>query len=579
MHIITYPDDGAPSRNTHITAPQPAYQRSRLHRAALKIADQGKPVFPCRPAPDKSPLTRHGFKDATTDQAKINAFWNANHGASIGMPTGRVSGVFVLDIDRLEALEELGVELPDTTTVRTPRGGMHLYFRHVEGITNSPGGLPKGIDVRGEGGYVLVPPSPGYEVVSKAPIADLPPELLELIRTPSSSHGGGSGRTPRVGDPSPSTEPIPEGSRNRTLFFWALDRKDEGRSHDEVLGLVLTENDARCSPPLERGEVEQIVRSAMRYPVRSGNPSPEVVEACDKLDEDWWARPWKGRGGGGHTDRDVKRVLIELGRRYGQLQPDGSVDVSASVRSVALAAATTFKTVSGSCTKRLKRSGQILKIDASRTHTESATWRLLPPPLQPYNTQQFSPPPMLGVVELRPIDKRVWDLETPAFRPRGHVRKGAGGVLCHVEACGTLSLQEIAARLDISPADLRRRGYMARLVENGLLAEVGEEIYSLPEAYEKKVEEVRRAPYSTIQERRVRRKTDEGRVVCEVVEVGSFASEVERYARQDEKNKEDTENWRIRVRTMARTKENEREITALLNQWSEERGSGFWEAA
>jgi hypothetical protein len=107
----------------------------------------------------------HGFHDASTDPRKIHAWWNRWPGANIGMPTGKRSGVFVLDVDDLGALAELEAEigkLPATWTVRTPSGGLHLYFRHVEGVTNSPGALPDGIDVRGEGGYVLVPPSSGY---------------------------------------------------------------------------------------------------------------------------------------------------------------------------------------------------------------------------------------------------------------------------------------------------------------------------------------------------------------------------------------------------------------------------------
>ena len=119
-------------------------------------------MFPCE---GKRPLTEHGFKDATTDPRRIHMWWSRWPQANIGMPTGERSGVFVLDVDDLGALAELEAQigkLPATWTVRTPSGGLHLYFQHVEGVTNSPGGLPNGIDVRGQGGYVLVPPSSGY---------------------------------------------------------------------------------------------------------------------------------------------------------------------------------------------------------------------------------------------------------------------------------------------------------------------------------------------------------------------------------------------------------------------------------
>jgi hypothetical protein len=113
-----------------------------IHRAALRITNKDKPVFPCRP--DKSPYTPHGFHDATTNPGQVNAYWNKYSGASIGVPTGKRSGVLVMDVDRLEALGKLPQELPETLTIRTPRGGRHYYFNHVEGLTNSPGRLPRG---------------------------------------------------------------------------------------------------------------------------------------------------------------------------------------------------------------------------------------------------------------------------------------------------------------------------------------------------------------------------------------------------------------------------------------------------
>jgi Bifunctional DNA primase/polymerase, N-terminal len=143
-------------------------KRSKLLEAALGYAARGWPVFPCE-AGGKKPLTPNGFKDATTDPRIVTAWWNRFPDANIAAPTGERSGFFVLDIDRdswgfgtLDALEgQFGV-LPRTRTVRTGRGGLHLYFKYPDDgtvIPNSAGRLGLGIDVRGEGGYVLVPPS------------------------------------------------------------------------------------------------------------------------------------------------------------------------------------------------------------------------------------------------------------------------------------------------------------------------------------------------------------------------------------------------------------------------------------
>lgn len=260
--------------------------------------------------------------------------------------------MWVLDVDSLEALEELEERigpLLETAAVRTPRGGLHLYFRHADGITNSPGGLPKGIDVRGEGGYVLVPPSVGYSWESRTPAAEAPAALLELVgeRSRDREAPERGGTVPEGG------EEIPEGSRNRTLFFEALRLKDAGGTDAEVLAGLLAINGARCTPPLDAGEVERIAASAMRYPVRSGSPSPELEEALGRLESRWRDGPWPGMGG--KTDRDVYRVLLELADRYGRLREDGSVEVAAAVRTVALAAATTFETVSRGATRRLRR--------------------------------------------------------------------------------------------------------------------------------------------------------------------------------------------------------------------------------
>jgi hypothetical protein len=108
---------------------------SMMHQAALNIAAKGKPVFPCKS--DKAPYTPRGFYDATLDPAQVDMFWNSFRSAAIGIPTGDVSGLLVLDIDvdpskgldgeaEFRQLEREHRELPRTKTVRTPRDGRHL---------------------------------------------------------------------------------------------------------------------------------------------------------------------------------------------------------------------------------------------------------------------------------------------------------------------------------------------------------------------------------------------------------------------------------------------------------------------
>lgn len=142
---------------------------------ALSLAAQGISVFPCRPADEKvgaltkkakSPYTATGFKAASTDLNVINRWWKTWPNAMIGVPTGRASGFTVLDLD-IDAETELnGFEvmkqfppLPQTRTVKTPCGGSHYYFIHQDGLVNSVSRIGPGVDVRSDGGYVIVPPS------------------------------------------------------------------------------------------------------------------------------------------------------------------------------------------------------------------------------------------------------------------------------------------------------------------------------------------------------------------------------------------------------------------------------------
>jgi hypothetical protein len=154
-----------------------------LLKAALTYARRGVPVFPCEPGA-KRPLTRNGHWDATTDPHAIGRWWRRWPSANVGVPTGKKSGLVVLDVDvdddgpeSLARLEHAGAPVPKTARARTGGGGIHLYFRYPRerDIRNSAGLLGPGLDVRGEGGYVVVPPSRtqgSYEWVDRSPLAE-----------------------------------------------------------------------------------------------------------------------------------------------------------------------------------------------------------------------------------------------------------------------------------------------------------------------------------------------------------------------------------------------------------------------
>jgi hypothetical protein len=164
---------------------------------AILCAERGWYVFPCNPK-TKRPLTADGFYAATRDPAVIEQWWKRWPRAMIAVRCGPESGFFAVDLD-LDSAKQLdgvakftalqnGRMLPDTITVETPRGGRHLWFAWADGVRNSESKLAPGIDVRGQGGYVIVPPSrtadgAEYQFVNDNPDgpAQAPQWLLDLI--------------------------------------------------------------------------------------------------------------------------------------------------------------------------------------------------------------------------------------------------------------------------------------------------------------------------------------------------------------------------------------------------------------
>jgi len=130
---------------------------------AARLAFEGYSIFPCR---NKLPLTQHGFKDASNDAKVIADWWARWPEAQIAVATGKVSGLFVLDVDgpEGEALV-LQLNLPETRTIETRPGRKQLWFQQPEGVTtkSDAGVLAPQLDRRGDGGYVIAPPSIHHE--------------------------------------------------------------------------------------------------------------------------------------------------------------------------------------------------------------------------------------------------------------------------------------------------------------------------------------------------------------------------------------------------------------------------------
>ncbi len=133
---------------------------------ALDLAAKGFPVFPCKPS-NKAPLTDNGFKDARTDPAAVAGFWAQHPRALIGIPTGKASRIFALDLDTHDDTGEAWLarqglaDLLNGPGATTPSGGRNVYFRAdgmAEGLRNTTA-KPPGVDTRGDGGYIIAPGS------------------------------------------------------------------------------------------------------------------------------------------------------------------------------------------------------------------------------------------------------------------------------------------------------------------------------------------------------------------------------------------------------------------------------------
>jgi len=217
-------------------------------------------------SPAKHPRTPHGLKDATTDTTIIREWWTRWPSANVGMATGLMSGLLVIDLDSEEATRRFLSTYPEAeVTLQAETGrGRHFYFQWEEGIRNHAGRiLGERIDVRGEGGFVILPPSVHsngkiYEWLNDSDPLPLPPPLKQTL-TGYSKHelGSKSGEAP--------ADRICEGQRNTVLTSLAGSMRHRGMTEEAIEAALHAENRLRCDPPLSDAEVTKIAQSVARY--------------------------------------------------------------------------------------------------------------------------------------------------------------------------------------------------------------------------------------------------------------------------------------------------------------------------
>ena len=284
--------------------------------AALYYAQQGFPVFPC--GSHKRPLTEHGFKDASTDPSQIFKWWNQRPDALIGMPTGEVTGIDVLDVDNpQEFASDCTLDLTENTRVKT-RKGFHVWFeRDPSQPLNSRVRPVPGADTRGDGGYVIVPPSGhadgAYYFENSAPLKPMPVDLLlRVTKQPKS--------TTRQPDSVAKASKLSfcsmyankalqseckmivsanDGEQESTLNAAALKigslvaggELDRGIAHDELMAAALRMMDFDATNPWTNGQLEAKINRGLDHGALNprsapvSNTSGEISQAEEKFDK------------------------------------------------------------------------------------------------------------------------------------------------------------------------------------------------------------------------------------------------------------------------------------------------------
>lgn len=256
-----------------------------MDKYALAYAEMGLAVFPVcawgnNPSAFKRPLTGKGLIEATTDPETIKKWWKKWPRANIAIATGsRSGGIIAIDLD---VKEEKGIDgretlrswekehgsLQDSTWMAiTGGGGYHIFYHSSKEVSCDRDIFRdgSGVDVRGEGGYVVAPPSLHFNgqryqweySPDEFVLAEADERVFEFISAGKKDEvDKGKFSSPAV---------IQEGTRDDTIFKLACSLQAKGLSDEAILAAALTENAEKCQPPLTEKEVETKVKSALKY--------------------------------------------------------------------------------------------------------------------------------------------------------------------------------------------------------------------------------------------------------------------------------------------------------------------------
>lgn len=260
-------------------------------------------------------------RKATNDEFKV---WFLDKGYMLGIVTGSVSGLTVVDVDNDNGKSYISRVLHDiiyAPFVSTPRGGFHLYYSFEEGVRNKAS-VSDGVDIRSEGGYVVAPPSINeqgvaykwdkQQILGKVSLQNLPSELKSvLLEPPQKSESSGT----------IITDYFVEGRRDNDLFHTANCLIKGGMDARQAEVVVEAAANA-CKPPFPVQEVHAKIQSAMQRAVyRERNLADEIKD---------WIASYKGIFLSSEMARALqinnKDQVKELARVLNKLSEEGYIE-------------------------------------------------------------------------------------------------------------------------------------------------------------------------------------------------------------------------------------------------------------
>ena len=241
---------------------------------ALWFAREGFALLPQDRS--KKPLIREWPDRATTDVDQIREWAKKWPKANFAAVCGKKSNCIIMDVDikgglpGLESLEKLkqDYEVPDTLTVRTGSGGLHLYFRYPEGVDrvkNAQILQYPGIEIKADRGAITLPGSvyssgQEYKTIGNGQIAPCPDWLRDIVKMSSEPAQVPSG------SPDPD-QVITPGKRNQTLTQLGGQLRRVGNDYEIIRASLMDINQRKCNPPLPEAEVDAIAKSISTYDV------------------------------------------------------------------------------------------------------------------------------------------------------------------------------------------------------------------------------------------------------------------------------------------------------------------------